>query len=526
MNKKLKVSLLIVIMNVILLNSHCVMANSNVEGYIADEEEKDEKTVSSVDHATGVTKEMCNPTYWENLLTDGDDVILTTEKIIELNNKILTESDTNMYDLENMKEQYDADSYTKLLANRTIPTRKLYINGQLINNTEYFSNLINLIKTTGYTGIQNIKYGIVTNRADLKSWPIDDVIGYSADDTDDEMESSAANVNEPFIIKGKCENNGETYYYGFTSNCTGWTNAKNIAICANKEEWLEAWKVQIGNNDFVVVTQDRITLESFLTSPETSDVKLMLGTVLKLVPDSEKPENISGRGTWNNYVVYLPTRDEEGNYVKKYALISEHYAVNKGLSVGYLPLTENNILNVAFTCLGNAYGWGGMLGNMDCSMYTRYVYRCFGLEIPRNTTWQQKIPGKLVNLSGLNAEEKEKLLETMPVGTLLYFPGHTMIYTGSVNSISYVISDTGSLADSPEGTSVIPQYSVILNPLTCKRKNGQTWLENLTSAICFSKDIDINDCDINLEYTDSKYNGYNTNIIKKKEHFTYLRRSI
>ena len=44
MNKKLKVSLLIiliVIMNVILLNSHCVMANSTVEGYIADEEEKD-----------------------------------------------------------------------------------------------------------------------------------------------------------------------------------------------------------------------------------------------------------------------------------------------------------------------------------------------------------------------------------------------------------------------------------------------------------------------------------------------------
>ena len=44
MNKKLKVSLLIiliVIMNVILLNSHCVMANSTVEGYISDEEEKD-----------------------------------------------------------------------------------------------------------------------------------------------------------------------------------------------------------------------------------------------------------------------------------------------------------------------------------------------------------------------------------------------------------------------------------------------------------------------------------------------------
>ena len=46
----------------------------------------------------------------------------------------------------------------------------------------------------------------------------------------------------------------------------------------------------------------------------------MLGTVLKLVPDSEKPENISGRGTWNNYVVYLPTRDEKDifKYIRNY----------------------------------------------------------------------------------------------------------------------------------------------------------------------------------------------------------------
>lgn len=46
---------------------------------------------------------------------------------------------------------------------------------------------------------------------------------------------------------------------------------------------------------------------------------------------------------WNNYVVYLPIKDAQGYYTKKAALISQHYSV----SVGYLPLTERNILNTA-----------------------------------------------------------------------------------------------------------------------------------------------------------------------------------
>ena len=40
----------------------------------------------------------------------------------------------------------------------------------------------------------------------------------------------------------------------------------------------------------------------------------MIGTTLKLVPKDDIPEEIAERGPWNNYVVYLPTRDENGNY--------------------------------------------------------------------------------------------------------------------------------------------------------------------------------------------------------------------
>ena len=74
------------------------------------------------------------------------------------------------------------------------------------------------------------------------------------------------------------------------------------------------YKVNITGKDFLVVTQDNIILEPSTSSKETSEVELKLGTVLKLVPESEIPESVNERATWNNYVVYLPTRNEEGKY--------------------------------------------------------------------------------------------------------------------------------------------------------------------------------------------------------------------
>ena len=241
------------------------------------------------------------------------------------------------------------------------------------------------------------------------------------------------------------------------------------------------------------MTQNQITLEPSLRTPELSEVKLTFATVLKLVPENELPASVNDgeRGVWNNYVVYLPTRATDGSYVKRCALISQHYQV----SIGYAPLTQANILEFAFRNLGDRYGWGGMVDSMDCSLYTRNVYKCFGLEIPRNTTWQQTIPGRKIDLSAMTDEEKLRAMSRMPAGTLFYFPGHTMIYTGTTDyagngtagepdgKMAYVISDTGSLSDTTGDLQVKSVYSVILNPLTTRRANGNTWLTNMTTAI-------------------------------------------
>ncbi len=81
-------------------------------------------------------------------------------------------------------------------------------------------------------------------------------------------------------------------------------------------------------------------------------------------------------------------------------------------------------------CLGDRYGWGGMLDSRDCSSYVREVYLCFGIALPRNTTWQAQIPSRIDNISGLSEEERKQYLDKLPVGSILQIPGHEMIYLG------------------------------------------------------------------------------------------------
>ncbi len=153
----------------------------------------------------------------------------------------------------------------------------------------------------------------------------------------------------------------------------GWVNSKNVAICETKQEWTDYWKVAIDANNFVTIIGSRIILENAISQP----VNLMLGTVLKLVPEAEIPEDLASQAT-TNYIVYFASRDEDGKAQKTYALLNK----NLELHQGYMELTQNNILDVAFSCIGDEYGWSGMNGNMDCSLYTRSIYKCFGLELP------------------------------------------------------------------------------------------------------------------------------------------------
>lgn len=432
---------------------------------------------------SSVTAAMCNPDYWKSIAKDPDKILMDTNQIALYNQLAMGSEDANMHDILNMDELYDATSLASGLAKDAKEFAKnksyLYINTQQVVREDYTSAIASYIEATGYHGIVAPQYAVAVKRTEINSLPTNAYVGYSATDFDEEACLGILNVNEPFVIKQLCAVAGELFYFGYSNNVSGWVNANDLAVCANKNEWLNAWQTSLTGKDFVVINESSITLDKEAYLPYMSGVKLSLGTILKLVPEKDTPNTLAERAPWHNYVVYIPTRDENGRYKKEMALISQRHNV----SVGFLPLTQSNLLDIMFSCLGDRYGWGGSLDSFDCSLYTRTVYRCFGIEMPRNTSWQTKVPGTCIDAASAPDELKISYLKDLPAGTLLYFPGHTMIYLGNVDGTPYCISALGSVVESTGDIKVRSVYSVAITPLDVRRKSGLTWINCINSIV-------------------------------------------
>jgi hypothetical protein len=97
-----------------------------------------------------------------------------------------------------------------------------------------------------------------------------------------------------------------------------------------------------------------------------------------------------------------------------------------------LEYTPWNMARLMSQLEGEPYGWGGLFGHRDCSGTIRDLFAPFGLWLPRHSSDQVK-RGKRIDLSKLSLEEKKKRIRQggVPFRTLLWMPGHIMLYAGS-----------------------------------------------------------------------------------------------
>ncbi len=423
--------------------------------------------MSYTEKAPNVTDNMCDPQYW--IKGDCYGLILSSGEIEKLNSRILNDENTMMNDLKGLDETYDGKEMSKLLSGFKSP-EGLYIDGKSVPES-YYEAIRKNISGAKCTSNDKVKYGICTERTVMKAYPYDGWISDSSWDKEwDEFVNTAVLVGEPLVLYSTTAD-GE-FIYAKCACCEGWIKTEDVAVCKSRDEWLRAQD----HKSFLVVTGEKVWLEASYDE-DLSNKQLAMGTILELGDGVEFDK--TNRLSWNNYVVKLPVRNSDGSYGEKEALIS----ANRDVSIGYLPYTRENIVKQAFKSLGNRYGWGGMLDSQDCSSYVREVYQCFGIVLPRNTTWQAAMPVKSVDMSKMTDEEKRAELDKTPVGAILLWSGHEMIYLGEDNGLYYTINDVSSLV-SPEdpGGGVIRPRSVIINDLSTLRANGTTWLSNLTTV--------------------------------------------
>ena len=96
-----------------------------------------------------------------------------------------------------------------------------------------------------------------------------------------------------------------------------------------------------------------------------------------------------------------------------------------------LPFTAGRVAQLASALAGEPYRWGGMDGKRDCSALVQDIFAPFGLWLPRNSR-EQAGAGRFISFKDLPPAEKEALIirEGVPWRTLLWTPGHIMLYIG------------------------------------------------------------------------------------------------
>ena len=424
-----------------------------------------------------VTSEMSLPAYW----AIETDVLMSYDEIDKLSKETISVKDTNMYDLKNMPEIIDGVALNEAIKKSSQADASYYLGWTYFECEEKatqkdYDKIIENTQNPAAKKQQKVLYGIATKRTELRTFPSPVAIWDDPLDSDfDYQYLVAIRVNEPVVITSMSKDG--KYYLAKNVCCSGWIPKDAVAICKDKDEWITAWDIK--NEDALVVWGDKVFTETSIVGANTSDLMLTMGTVLELAKDINPSELIDNRSAYNNFVVWVPVRNDDGTYSKKLTLISEHEKV----SAGYLPLTKANISKVALSALGNTYGWGGSLNSDDCSGYMRNVYKCFGMELARNTTWQTAMPMAKIDMQYMAKEEKIKFFDALPFGTILYFNGHEMMYLGERNGKYYVISAVGSIAQSENPSKRQRIRSYIINTLDVKRTNGNTWFDELTVAI-------------------------------------------
>ncbi|WP_121059096.1 SH3 domain-containing C40 family peptidase [Helicobacter pylori] len=214
-------------------------------------------------------------------------------------------------------------------------------------------------------------------------------------------------------------NTDKTYAHIQSSFVYGWIKVSDLAYMHDKDiELLTHLK------DYVMPIKDKIPLYTDYGGFYTN---ARVGELFALIPQSQKtPQKPQKKGL----KAYGFLRDSKG-----YATLQSVILEEKDFFVFPKAFNSENMAYFIDTMLGQKYGWGGLLGNRDCSAFTRDSFANFGILLPRNSYAQSRYANNYVDLSSMKAKEKEDyiLKNATPFGTLIYLKGHIMLYLGAYN---------------------------------------------------------------------------------------------
>ncbi|KAB0612507.1 bifunctional C40 family peptidase/M15 family metallopeptidase [Campylobacter hyointestinalis] len=153
----------------------------------------------------------------------------------------------------------------------------------------------------------------------------------------------------------------------------------------------------------------------------------------------------------------FPYTDENTTHFK----FNNKFAVDKKYAKKFQSINNANLKNTLNELLGQNYGWGGENYLRDCSLFIKDFFGSFGIWLPRNSKEQGKI-GQMIDLKNLSNKEKKEIISKvgLPFLSLLYMPGHIMIYGGEVDGKLVSIHDAWGIRTKDGGRAMIGKVAI------------------------------------------------------------------
>lgn len=156
------------------------------------------------------------------------------------------------------------------------------------------------------------------------------------------------------------------------------------------------------------------------------------------------------------------------------------------------PWTRREVFRVAFSLLGQPYGWGGYHGQRDCSRFLRDVFFTFGLQLARHSSVQARQGVQSLDVDGLSDSAKLEVIRDAARSSIvvLYMPGHVMLYLGEDAGQHYAISALSEWIEPCDGgpETVFRIDRVAVSTLELGRSTSRrAFVERITRVVVFGR---------------------------------------
>ncbi|MFC3552148.1 SH3 domain-containing protein [Lysobacter cavernae] len=424
----------------------------------------------------GIEEAHLNPDFWVARQPDADHVVLDDTAIAAQNARLL-HLDRSVRDLATLPAMLDRQqvaAWIGALSKR--PSKPLFNEqGQAVAKTT-IDAVVDNANLDAVPAEQPPRYGLTTQRADLRAFPTHLRVFSSRGDTDiDRFQESALFPGDPVAIVH--ESRDGQWWFVASPRYMAWVEKRRIAQGSAEQVLGYARKTP-----YRIVTGATARTVFTREEPAVSELQLDMGTRVPVLADWPANQPVNGQHPYTSHVIELPVRGADGSLRFAPALLPKR----EDTAGHALPLSKRNIITQGFKFLGERYGWGHSYNGRDCSGFVSEVYRSMGVQLPRNTSDQAVSPAlnRIAFSDKDNHAKRMAVVRDLQVGDLVYIPGHVMMVIGQIDGGPYVIHDTTGLSYlGPDGQVARAKTNgVTVSPLLPLLFNGkQTYVDRITN---------------------------------------------